>query len=200
MSKSENLCSLRIGAIDEDDRRKVINQRESTKLLWVEFSVRVASNHSVYHNQYPVSIGLIKQPSQCITPAHAPAGHVEVENHTHMFSGLDDVDAGVQGADEWNRFFAIHSRVVAIPLLPLLALIHRIEKVGAGPIYGGVTHGPEIWNRHGLFGWCWKEEEPNRRVSRLSKLLKLLEGWLYIAAFPRIKSGKARREVFKGES
>ena len=76
------------------------------------------------------------------------------------------------------------SRVIPIPVLTLLALIHRIEEIWARPAHLDVTYRPEVRNRQLLRRRLRQEQIPNRRVGRVRKFFKLLESRLLLSPAP----------------
>ena len=67
------------------------------------------------------------------------------------------------------------SRIVPVPVLALLTLIHRVEQIGTCLTELDVADGPKVGDRQRLFGRLRQEEVADGRVCRLGESLQLFE-------------------------
>ena len=160
----------------------------------------IVPDNSVHHDQHALALGHFAEYPQCLAPIRPSLRYVERQSGSHSCSRFDDADIMAQRTDKRDRPRKIHLCVLAVPILTLLTMIHRVEKIRTGPGYGDITDGSEIWNGDGLFGRRQKKQESKRRVSGLGEFFKLLERRCRIAALLFCQGGGTGQEIFNGYS
>ena len=196
----EDLRRLGIGAVDEDHGSESVGQGEPAELLGVELAVRVAADNAVDHDEHAVASRLFDEEPECLAPAAPALVRCEPEHLPHLIGCLDDVRPAVSVPTNGTGVLPVQARVVAVPVLPLLALVDRVQEVWARPADLGVPDCAEVRDRERLFRWCLQEQVADRRVRRRGELLQLLERRLLLAVLPGRERRKAREEVLGGQS
>jgi len=62
--EGEDLRSLRVGAVDEDNRRQDVRQGEPAKLLGIQPAVGVRADDAAHHDQDAGFLGMLGQPTE----------------------------------------------------------------------------------------------------------------------------------------
>jgi hypothetical protein len=85
VGKSENLRRFGVGAVDEHDRRVVINERKPAKLFGVKAAVRVRADNPVDHDEHSSAFGVLDQAAQRL----GPVAEVDPAGETRGVPGAD---------------------------------------------------------------------------------------------------------------
>jgi hypothetical protein len=162
------LRGLGVGAVDKDDRRQRVSQREAAELLRINPPVIVVRDDAVHHDQHAERIGLLDKGAQSLDPGPHPASFLDIEVKGVPDPRGCDLNAAFQGcgAHELERRSMFGSRKLAIPLLTLLAEVDRVQKVRAWLFNPPTCDGPKIGDRHLLDRRLVQEEIPKRSARR----------------------------------
>ena len=95
VGKREDLSSLGVCTVDEHDGSPNVYQCESPELIWVEFSVGVATNDSVNHHQDSDVLGLLSESGKGIRPRGKLVSSVQAEPK-NASEGLRCFDYGIR--------------------------------------------------------------------------------------------------------
>jgi hypothetical protein len=100
------------------------------------------------------------EPPQRVRPRGHPPALVEVETErpADALCRLDDVGSDGSSAGESERPFPEGACKLAIPLLPLLTEMDRVEQVGARPLDTGASNRAKVGNGHTLDGRLREKE------------------------------------------
>ena len=153
----------------------------------------VAADNTIDHYDNAASVCLLSQVSKRIAPASAALVRCEPQCLSHCCRSRDNIRSSNKRSDERDRILLVHPGIVAIPVLPLLALVDRVQQIGASVPDLGVTDRAKIGDRKRLLRRRRQEQIANRSVCRRRELLQLFEGWLLRAVFPMANAGSDER-------
>ena len=152
--QGEHLRRLGVRAVDEDQRRERVAEREAAELGGVEAAVGVAHHHPADHDEHACSIGLADEEAERVRPCRTRTAGRQIEAERLAHPGRDGLrrrlDRGA--ADEPDFGLLRDPREVAIPALPFLAGIDRIQEVRARLPHGPPGEGAEVRDGHGFLG------------------------------------------------
>ena len=163
-ASDENLRGLRVGAIYEHEWRKGIDESEPSELPRVELPMRIAADDAVDHDENSVVLRSFGELTERVGERRASFVDIEMKQRRHGRRCVRDSSTRRQRSNERDRFLAGYLSEGPIPVLALLALINRVEQVGARPWNTRVSHRPEIRYGHLFFGGFVEEEEADRRM------------------------------------
>jgi hypothetical protein len=85
VGESKDLRGLGVGAVDEDDGREIIDEREAAELLRVERSVCVAPDDPAHHQEDARRLSVLDDSAQGLgpRPVLAPELQVKAERAAH---------------------------------------------------------------------------------------------------------------------
>ena len=175
MDKRENLGSLRIPAVDEDQRRHRVNQGEAPELLRVKPPTSITPDDATDHDEHPELLDPVNELPPHTLPARAARSGVVTETK-HRPDPLGDgsgillADCGSHNLDSWRTLL---QEVLPVPLLPVLAQVDRVEQIPRRLRDAVVPDGPHIGDRQGLVGGLRQEQLPERSVRRPGEVLDL---------------------------
>jgi len=117
-----------------DHEGERVCQREATELIWVEAAAVVTTHYATHHDQDASGISLFDEAAQRLSPSREspPLFEVEADRLAHRSSRGHDIIRDPRGADDLEWCLAHRSRVVAVPLLTLLAEVNGVEQVRVG--------------------------------------------------------------------
>lgn len=104
MKKGGDLGGLGVGAIDEDQRSKLIGKSETPELAWIELPVCVAAHHSALPG-------------------------AKFKRAAHRIRRIGNWYRGSERTNDLDRSLMIQHREFAVPVLPLFAQVNGIEQV-----------------------------------------------------------------------
>ncbi len=137
--------------------------------------MRVARNDAARHDQHADRIGLADHRTQRVGPCWASGSRVEIESEgeSNLSCGLQGVALHSRRADELEHTLAGQPRMLAEPVLPLLAGVDHFEQVGAGAPDLEACQRAEVGDRQRLVGWRRQEQKTHRHMRGLGKVFCL---------------------------
>ena len=196
MREREHLGGLRVGGVDEDQRCKLVGQREAAELIGVELPAVVVADDAAHHDEDAAVVGARDEAAEGFGPCGRMPSFVEVE----LQVGGDATRSLLHGhgrrqrSDEGQNRLMFRSSEVAVPFLALLTDVDRVESIGAGASHALVADRAEVRNRNCFDGRFAEEQESDRRVCRAGEVFELLQRGTYLAALPFGQFWEALRE------
>ena len=186
VSQGEHLRRLRVRAVHEDERGPGVGEREPPELLGIEATTAVAAHDPAHHHQDPRGLAPIAEPPQGLGPGRTVASRVEVEVQRlpKPRRRLDEVVFALQHPDDRTLRLTAEGRVLPIPVLPLPALVHRVQEVSARVAHRAVGDGTEIGNGHPFVRWFAEEQETDGDARHSGELLQLPQRRLPLPSLP----------------
>ena len=176
VGQREHLRRLRIGAVDEHERCPVVGESESAELVRVQLPPVVADD-AADHDENASVVGADDEAAESFGPRRRASPFIEVEPQVALDAPRRMIDVGSrrQRADETEGRLVLRARELAVPVLPLLADVDRVEQVGARARDGPVTNSAEVRDWHSLDGWFRQQEKANRSMGGPCEVFELFQ-------------------------
>ena len=120
----------------------------------------------------------------------------KLELHTHALGHGLRRFVHLRAANKGQTGKAVHTGIVAVPILPLLAQIQRVQQGAAGLAQFLVAQGAEIGHRQSKLWRLGQKEIADGGVGQPREVFQLLERGLGLAGQPQGPLAKARRQIF----
>ena len=184
--EGEHLRRLGVRAVDEDQRRERVAEREAAELGGVEAAVGVAHHHPADHDEYASGVGLADEEAERFRPCRTRAAGGQIEAKRIAHPGRDGLRRRVDRGAADEPYFRLLSdpREVAVPALPFLARIDRIQEVRARLPHGPAGNGAEVWDGDGFLRRLGEEQVADRHMHGMGVRLHLLQRRLCLAGLP----------------
>ena len=142
----KHLCRLAVRAIDKDQGGQLVGQRKAAKFFHAQRPVGIASHNAARHNQHACVFDLRDKLAQGIFPARQllELCQDKPQDVAHGFCHSHRLPCYGGAAYEVQLCKSVYTGIVAIPILPLLTEVQRIQQVRAWAQGSMVGHGTKI--------------------------------------------------------
>lgn len=155
MCKREHLGRLKVRAIHENKRRKLVNEGKALKLVGIQLAVGIVANNTRKDDEHTGAVRLFPQMAERVCPVRLTGSPVsfKLKGITQSVGYLMRILASLVRADKVERIATFFDKLIPHPCLAASHEINSFKEIWAGTQHFVVASRAKIRYGQTILGW-----------------------------------------------